>query len=120
MSDTSQKSVTCTNSLSTSIQMQGLLGEFKLLYQNKLKKFELQEPLNEETLKLKVKTLESYVKDLLEQNDVLVQTIDELEKEANNRVAKLETKLIKVSNSLKVNLRSHPIISIRNQICGYY
>ena len=120
MSDTSQKSVTCTNSLSTSIQMQGLLGEFKLLYQNKLKKFELQEPLNEETLKLKVKTLESYVKDLLEQNDVLVQTIDELEKEANNRVAKLETKLIKASNSLKVYLRSHPIIGIRNQICRYY
>ena len=101
MSDTSQKSI-CTNSLSTSTQMQGLLGEFKSLYSSKLKKFELQEPLNEEATKLKMKTLESYVKDLLEQNDVLVQTIDELEKEANNRVSKLEAKLVKSSNSLRV------------------
>jgi hypothetical protein len=84
--------------------MQGLLNEFKLLYTNKLKKFEMQEPLNEETAKLKVKTLESYVKDLLEQNDVLVQTIDELEKEANNRVTKLEGRLQKTSNYFKVCL----------------
>ena len=102
MSDTSQKSI-CTTSLSTSTQMQGLLGEFKSLYSCKLKKFEQQEPLSEEAVKLKMKTLESYVKDLLEQNDVLVQTIDELEKEANNRVSKLEAKLIKSSNSLRVS-----------------
>jgi hypothetical protein len=102
MSDVSQKS-SSSNSISTSNQMQGLLNEFKLLYTNKLKKFEMQEPLNEETAKLKVKTLESYVKDLLEQNDVLVQTIDELEKEANNRVTKLENRLQKTSNFFKVD-----------------
>ena len=100
MSDSSQKS-SSLNSVSTSNQMQGLLNEFKLLYQNKLKKFEMQEPLNEETTKLKVKTLESYVKDLLEQNDVLVQTIDELEKEANNRVTKLESRLQKTTHYFK-------------------
>ena len=101
MSDISQKS-NCTNSaVSTSTQMQGLLNEFKLLYQSRLKKLELQEPLNEETIQLKIKTLESYVKDLLEQNDVLVQTIDELEKEANNRVSKLEAKLLKSTNFFK-------------------
>lgn len=102
MSDISLKS-NCTHSISTSMQMQGLLNEFKLLYQNKLKKLELQEPLNEETIKLKIKTLESYVKDLLEQNDVLVQTIDELEKEANSRVIKLEAKLQKMTFVFKVN-----------------
>ncbi|CAF0935384.1 unnamed protein product [Brachionus calyciflorus] len=102
MSDTSIKSnSTSSRSISTSIQMQGLLDEFKLLYQNKLKKFDLQEPLNEETIKLKCKTLESYVKDLLEQNDVLVQTIDELEKEANSRVSKLENKIQKSTGHIK-------------------
>ena len=55
-------------------------------------------------IQLKIKTLESYVKDLLEQNDVLIQTIDELEKEANSRVNKLENKLVKTSNQLKVNI----------------
>ena len=104
MSDTSQKSC-YTNSIagSTSMQMQGLLNEFKLRYQNRLKKLEQQEPLNEETIQIKIKTLESYVKDLLEQNDVLIQTIDELEREANSRVSKLENKLSKASNQLKVN-----------------
>ena len=107
MSDTSQKSC-YTNSIagSTSMQMQGLLNEFKLLYQNRLKKLEQQQeqPHSAETIQLKIKTLESYVKDLLEQNDVLIQTIDELEKEANSRVNKLENKLVKTSNQLKVNI----------------
>lgn len=101
MSDTSKCSGRSCKS--TSVQMQGLLNEFKLLYQHRLKKLELQEPHNEETIKLKIKTLESYIKDLLEQNDVLIQTIDELEKEANSRVAKLEAKLNKSNNQFKVN-----------------
>jgi hypothetical protein len=104
MSDVSKCSMRSTRS--TSVQMQGLLNEFKLLYQNRLKKLELHEPHNEETIKIKIKTLESYVKDLLEQNDVLIQTIDELEKEANNRVAKLESKLFKSSNQLKVKKKN--------------
>ena len=53
--------------------MQGLLNEFKSLYEKRLKKLESsQEPMSEDVLKLKVNTLESYVKDLVEQNDVLV------------------------------------------------
>jgi hypothetical protein len=100
MADVSQKSILSNGSTST--QMQSLLNEFKLLYQNRLKKLEKQDQQNEDTVKLKLKTLESYVKDLLEQNDVLVQTIDELEKEANNRVTILENKLQKSSTSAKV------------------
>lgn len=102
MSDTSIKSSSSSRSISTSMQMQGLIDEFKLLYQNKLKKLDLQEPLNEQTIRLKCKTLESFVKDLLEQNEVLVQTIDELEKEANNRVCKLENKLQKSNAHIKI------------------
>jgi hypothetical protein len=110
MSDTSKCSGRSTKS--TSVQMQGLLNEFKLLYQNRLKKLELQEPHNEETIKIKIKTLESYVKDLLEQNDVLIQTIDELEKEANSRVAKLEIKLTKSTNAFKVNVIIFQILGL--------
>lgn len=100
-SDVSSQRSVCTN-VSTSTQMHGLINEFKQLYQSRLKKLELQEPLNEEAVKLKMKTLESYVKDLVEQNEVLIQTIDELEKEANNRVLKLESKIQKSNSSNKV------------------
>ena len=118
MSSDCSKSSSLNSGKSTSNQMQGLLNEFKLLYHNKLKKFETQEPLNEEALKLKVKTLESYVKDLLEQNDVLVQTIDELEKEANSRVTKLEARLQKTTCYFKVRLIF--FFSYRNQIFQSY
>lgn len=49
-----------------------------------------------------MRILQSYVNDLSEQNEVLVQTVEELEKEANNRVAQLETKLQKTAASVKV------------------
>lgn len=46
--------------------------------------------------------LQSYVNDLSEQNEVLVQTVEELEREANERVEMLEAKLQKTSNTHKV------------------
>ena len=68
-----QQDVSVKLNVSTSTQMQGLLNEFKSLYEKRLKKLESsQEPMSEDVLKLKVNTLESYVKDLVEQNDVLV------------------------------------------------
>jgi hypothetical protein len=116
MDDISQKSSTST-STNTSNQMQALLNEFKSLYQNRLKKIEKQDPKNEETIKSKIKTLEAYVKDLLEQNDVLVQTIDELEHEANSRVNLLENRLQKTLESLKVSkTRCACLTSSKNKI----
>ena len=47
--------------------------------------------------------LQSYVKDLSEQNEVLVTTVEELEREANERVVVLEEKLQKASISVKVS-----------------
>jgi chromosome segregation ATPase len=82
-----------SNSTTTSTHMKGLLNEFKHLYESRLDKIDSQIPLTQETIQLKIKTLESYTKDLIEQNDVLVQTIAELEKEANSRVSRLESKL---------------------------
>ena len=50
-----------------------------------------------------MRILQSYVNDLSEQNEVLVQTVEELEKEANERVALLESKLTKSNSSVKVS-----------------
>ena len=47
--------------------------------------------------------LQSYVNDLSEQNSVLVQTVEELEREANDRVVLLEGKLHRSTNTIKVN-----------------
>ena len=51
---------------------------------------------------MRMRLLQSYVNDLSEQNEVLVQTVEELEKEANERVAKLEEKLYKSEAASKV------------------
>ena len=51
---------------------------------------------------MRMRILQSYVNDLSEQNEVLVQTVEELEKEANERVVLLENKLKKTADSVKV------------------
>lgn len=50
-----------------------------------------------------MKVYESYVRDLGEQNEVLVQTVEQLEKEANDRVVNLEGKLNKAVTTAKVS-----------------
>lgn len=49
-----------------------------------------------------IQVYSSYVKDLIDQNEVLVQTVEQLESEANERVAKLEQKLSKAVTTAKV------------------
>ena len=51
---------------------------------------------------MRMKILQSYVNDLSDQNEVLVKTVEELEKEANDRVALLEDKLNKKTLQAKV------------------
>ena len=53
-------------------------------------------------LQMRLRIMQSYVHDLSEQNEVLVQTVEELEREANDRVAILEAKLQKTAGSVKV------------------
>ena len=52
---------------------------------------------------MRQRILQSYVNDLSEQNEVLVQTVEELEREANERVAILESKLQRTAGSVKVS-----------------
>ena len=51
---------------------------------------------------MRVRILQSYINDLTDQNAVLVKTVEDLEADANDRVARLETKLQKASGEIKV------------------
>uniref|UniRef100_K1R9C8 Uncharacterized protein n=1 Tax=Magallana gigas TaxID=29159 RepID=K1R9C8_MAGGI len=82
-------------------QMHSLLGEFKGLYEGRLKRLDETEGSGDDTLKTRVRILQAYVNDLSEQNDVLVSTLEELEKEARERVNLLEKELKKASSSSK-------------------
>ncbi|KAG7488586.1 hypothetical protein MATL_G00036010 [Megalops atlanticus] len=75
--------------------MRLLLEEFKGLYEERLGRleFETRGGNHEEMLRVKVRILHSYVNDLSDQNQVLVQTVEDLEKEANAKVSFLELKL---------------------------
>ena len=81
--------------------MQNLLGEFKGLYETRLRRLDEAEHSGEDTTKTRVRIMQAYVNDLSEQNEVLVQTVEELEREANDRVNILESKLKQVSGSSK-------------------
>ncbi|XP_017572001.2 golgin subfamily A member 6-like protein 22 isoform X2 [Pygocentrus nattereri] len=72
-----------------------LLDEFKSLYEEKLQRLESEIKCGSqaESLRMKVRILHSYVNDLSDQNQVLVQTVEDLEKEASEKVASLEVKL---------------------------
>ena len=50
-----------------------------------------------------LQSLQTYVNELSEQNEILVQTVEELEREANERVALMESKLQRTGTSLKVD-----------------
>ncbi|XP_031652375.1 golgin subfamily B member 1 isoform X1 [Oncorhynchus kisutch] len=75
--------------------MKHLLDEFKGLYEERLRRleFDTRGGTNEDILQMKVRILQSYVNDLGDQNQVLVQTVEDLETEANNRVCTIEAKL---------------------------
>ncbi|XP_070784624.1 putative uncharacterized protein MYH16 [Enoplosus armatus] len=71
-----------------------LLNEFKGLYEQRLRSVELDTTVTrEELLQKKVNFLRSYVNDLADQNQVLVQTIEELQKEADHKVYNRRMKL---------------------------
>ncbi|GLG95482.1 Early endosome antigen 1-like protein [Gryllus bimaculatus] len=73
-----------------------VLEEFKRIYLERLRKIEEETP--EEGAELKLKTLTSWINDLGEQNLMLVETVEQLEQEAADRVLLLEERLKKSSH----------------------
>ncbi|XP_050922850.1 uncharacterized protein LOC127139251 isoform X2 [Lates calcarifer] len=73
--------------------MKQLLNEFKGLYEERLRWLELDTTVTREELYQKKEDfLRSYVNDLTDQNQVLVQTIEDLQMEADHKFSNLEIK----------------------------
>ncbi|XP_058232560.1 plectin-like isoform X2 [Hemibagrus wyckioides] len=71
-----------------------LLNEVQCVYGEKLRRLEGEvKGSQEEILRMKVQILHSYVNDLSDQNGILVHAVEELEKEANEKVSHLKEKL---------------------------
>ncbi|XP_015509241.1 putative leucine-rich repeat-containing protein DDB_G0290503 isoform X1 [Neodiprion lecontei] len=68
-----------------------ILEDFRKLYEDRIRK--ISEGTDEGSDHAKLKIMEEWVKDLGEQNAMLVRTVEELEREAANRVILLEEKL---------------------------
>lgn len=99
---------------SSSSLMLGLLEEFTQIYSDRLQRVEQAAMKCDEKqyLQNKVCILESWVRDLGEQNAVLVTTVEELEREAAERVSLLEDRLAKMATTTRescVSLRDHQI-----------
>ncbi|XP_071448059.1 early endosome antigen 1-like [Hetaerina americana] len=71
-------------------QPKELLTEFKNLYEGRIKRIDRE---NGDKPELKIAALEEWVKDLTEQNAVLIDVASELERESHKRVALLESRL---------------------------
>ncbi|XP_031439372.1 trichohyalin-like isoform X2 [Clupea harengus] len=72
-----------------------IFEEFKSLYEERLKRLKTgtEGCTQEEMLQKKVRILQSYVNDLCDQNQLLVQTVEDLEKESTERITSLEREL---------------------------
>ncbi|XP_032876272.1 paramyosin-like [Amblyraja radiata] len=79
--------------------MKHLLNEFKGLYEGKLRHLGNKDE-SKDTLKMKVTILQSYVNDLGDQNEALIQMIEELEKLANEKISNLDNRLQKADQLL--------------------
>ncbi|XP_043545062.1 polyamine-modulated factor 1-binding protein 1-like isoform X4 [Chiloscyllium plagiosum] len=72
--------------------MKRLSSELQGLYEERLKQLGNKDE-SKGALKMKLRILQSYVNDLSDQNKVLVQTVEDLEREANEKIASLDAKL---------------------------
>ncbi|XP_076147280.1 uncharacterized protein LOC143131519 [Alosa pseudoharengus] len=82
--------------------VKGIFEEFKNLYEERLRRLKSgTESCTEDMLQKKVWILQSYVNDLCDQNQLLVQTVEDLEKESRERVTSLERELCISDKTIK-------------------
>ncbi|MCJ8745865.1 hypothetical protein PDJAM_G00135330 [Pangasius djambal] len=94
MDNSSSSVLEMKRSCLVSKSVKGLLNEVQSVYGEKLRRLEWEmKGSQEEILRMKVRILHSYVKDQSDQNRILVHTVEELEKEASEKVADLKAKL---------------------------
>ncbi|XP_055490495.1 putative leucine-rich repeat-containing protein DDB_G0290503 isoform X3 [Leucoraja erinacea] len=88
--------------------MKHLLNEFKGLYEGKLRHLGNKDE-SKDTLKMKVTILQSYVNDLGDQNEALIQMIEELEKLANEKISNLDNRLQKADQLLNTEVQENRV-----------
>lgn len=81
-----------------------LAEELRGMYRNRLKDMEEVDEKREEAHRHQLQSLQSFVSELSDQNEILVKTVEELEREANDRVALVEGKLQKTTQLLKEHI----------------
>lgn len=81
-----------------------LAEELRGMYRNRLKDMEEVDEKRDEAHRHQLQSLQSYVTELSDQNEILVKTVEELEREANDRVALMESKLQRTTQSLKEHI----------------
>ncbi|XP_041923827.1 myosin heavy chain, striated muscle-like isoform X1 [Alosa sapidissima] len=82
--------------------VKGIFEEFKNLYEERLRRLKSgTESCTEDMLQKKVRIFQSYVNDLCDQNQLLVQTVEDLEKESRERVTSLERELCISDKTIK-------------------
>lgn len=84
-----------TDSISPESKPSEIIAKLQNVYEKMLESVD--EDAEVDALKLKVSTLQSWVKDLTEQNSLLVETAEQLEKEAAERVSLLEERIRQTS-----------------------
>ncbi|XP_048832118.1 golgin subfamily A member 6-like protein 22 isoform X2 [Brienomyrus brachyistius] len=103
---------------SATTNMQVLLHRFKTLYEEQLERLESQELRagdREEVLRKKVQILRSYVNDLCDQNQILVRTVEDLETEANDKLAVLQAKIGSSDQAITLSGREDSVVILRSK-----
>ncbi|XP_023678207.2 uncharacterized protein [Paramormyrops kingsleyae] len=97
--------------------VQVLLHRFKTLYEEQLERLESLERRSgdrEEVLR-KVQILRSYVNDLCDQNQILVWTVEDLETEANDKLAVLQAKIGSSDQAITLSGREDSVVILRSK-----
>ncbi|KAJ7986113.1 hypothetical protein DPEC_G00347430 [Dallia pectoralis] len=96
-----------------SAEMQKLLVEFRTLYHERLRQIDQSDDCREETLQSKVGVLQSFVRELSEQNEVLIQAL-EAEKVEGSAVEGRAASMQKELEELKLNMREEKLPELQS------
>lgn len=81
-----------------------ILDEFRKLYENRIEKIDRESDGDSDRVSMKLQVMSDWIKDLGEQNTMLVHTVEDLEQAACSRVKLLEEKLKQSSQIVMDNL----------------
>ncbi|EFN82614.1 hypothetical protein EAI_00906 [Harpegnathos saltator] len=102
--DQNYKAINSTGELCGETEGLRILDEFRKLYESRIKKIDGESRGEFDRVSAKLQIMSDWIKDLGDQNTMLVQTVQDLEQAACSRVKLLEEKLKKSSQIVEDNL----------------